>query len=197
MTNYLTAAVFALLSVSAIAADAPAAATARYVQTAGGNSLTVTFVQEGAATEAKFGKFSTVLVYDAANPAAGKLDVKVDAGSISTEMDDRDREIRGENIFSVVKFPQVEYHAASFAKSASGALEAVGKLTVRGVTHDLRVPLAIKPVTLAGKPGFELTGSVSVKRLDYGVGQGEWSATDSVENAVKLQWNVRVEKAPG
>ena len=79
----------------------------------------------------------------------------------------------------------------SFAKRADGGLEAVGKLTLRGVTRDLRLPLKI----IRTATGLELSGETAIKRLDYGVGQGEWKSTESVGDEVKLQYKVSLIKA--
>ena len=38
--------------------------------------------------------------------------------------------------------------------------------------------------------GCELSGEVTIKRLDFGVGQGEWQSTEWVGNEVKLQYKV-------
>lgn len=202
MTNYLRLLTVALLAVGgARAAEAPkpaaapaakpAATTASYVLAPGDNHLDFTFVQEGASTPASFKQFTVGFVYDEKNLAASKLDVKVQATSVFTDYDDRDGEIREAKILDVVKFPAIEYHAASLVKGAKG-VEAIGKLSVHGVTRDLRIPLVIKPVSVAGKNGLELTGSTQVKRLDFGVGQEEWTATDTVGNEIGISWRVTV-----
>lgn len=163
----------------------------RYVLAPKGNELAFTFVQEGSETQASFKQFTVTLVYDEKNLAASTLDVKVQATSVSTDYEDRDREIRGADLLSVDKFPAIQYQARSLAKSANG-IEAVGKLLVRDKTRDLRIPLVIRKITVAGKPGLEVTGNVQVNRLDFGVGQGDWSATDTVKNEIKLSWKVQL-----
>ncbi len=67
----------------------------------------------------------------------------------------------------------------------------MGKLTLRGVTHDLRLPLKIVKTAT----GLELSGETAIKRLDYGVGQGDWKATDGVGDEVKIQYKVALVKA--
>jgi polyisoprenoid-binding protein YceI len=188
MTNYLRLLPAVLL---VAAAAAPAADAARYKLASGANELAFTFVQEGSETHASFKQFSVDLAYDEKNLAASSLDVKVQATSVFTDYEDRDAEIRGADLLSVAKYPVIEFKAASFARGATG-IEAVGKLTVRDKSRDLRVPLVIKPATVGGRPGLEMTGSVQVNRLDYGVGQGEWTATDSVKNEIKLSWKVQL-----
>jgi polyisoprenoid-binding protein YceI len=53
---------------------------------------------------------------------------------------------------------------------------AVGKLTIRGVSKDVHVLFTFQPA--AGT----LIGKTTMGRLDYGVGQGDWTATDQVGN---------------
>jgi len=172
------------------ASSAPAAgAVAHYVQ-ATGSSLGFTFEQVGAQSNGAFKQFATTLDYDEKNLAASKLSVKVQIGSLDTQDKDRDSTLASADLFDVQKYATATYTAASLVKGANG-VEAVGKLTIRNVTKDLRVPLTIK----AAGAGLELSGTVTIKRLDYGVGQGEWKSTESVGDAVKLTYKVMLTKA--
>lgn len=199
MTNYVPAlaAVFCLVSGAASAAETPTTAAAktalpRYVQAPAGSSLTFTFVQEGAASKGSFKQFTTELRYDEKSPAAGSLNVKVQTATVDTQDKDRDEMITGVDLFDAQKYPAAQYVANSFAKRADGGLDAVGKLTLRGVTKDLRLPLKISRTAT----GLELSGEAAIKRLDYGVGQGDWQSTESVGDEVKLQYKVALVKAP-
>ena len=73
------------------------------------------------------------------------LNVKVQIASLDTQDKDRDSTLAGAELFDAQKFPTATYVASSLARDANGRLEAVGKLTLRGVTRDLRIPLVIKP----------------------------------------------------
>lgn len=171
-------------------AAAPAATLQRWVQ-APGSSLTFTFDQAGAASNGSFKKFVTELAYDDKSPAAGSLNVKVQIASIDTQDQERNDMLASADLFDVQKFPAAQYAASSFARTAAGGLEAVGKLTIRGVTHDLRLPLKIVPTAT----GLELSGATAIKRLDYGVGQGDWKSTEGVSDEVKIQYKVALVKA--
>lgn len=173
----------------ATAAPAPASASralSRYTQNAAKSSLKFTFDQAGAATSGTFRKFSTVLLYDEKNLAASSLDVRIEIASIDTQEQERDGMLKDADLFDAAKFPAATFVASSLAKRADGGLEAVGKLTIRDVTHNLRLPLTLKPTA----EGLELSGKTAIKRLDYGVGQGEWKATDSVGDEVKIEYAV-------
>ncbi len=97
----------------------------------------------------------------------------------------------GADLFDAQKYPTAQYTASSLAHTAAGGLEAVGKLTLRGVTKDLRLPLKIVPTA----SGLELSGATSIKRLDYGVGQGDWQSTEGVADEVKIQYKVALTRA--
>ena len=176
---------------TAPAPAAPASSAApRWVQ-APGSSLTFTFDQAGAASKGSFKQFGTELVYDEKSPAAGSLHVKVQIASIDTQDQERNDMLVGADLFDAQKYPTAQYTASSLAHTAAGGLEAVGKLTLRGVTKDLRLPLKIVP----SASGLELSGATSIKRLDYGVGQGDWQSTEGVADEVKIQYKVALTRA--
>lgn len=209
MTNYLAAFLsMALCANACVAAETPAqkpkpaspgisaapagtSTTSRYVQAANTGTLTFSFTQGGASNTGSFKQFATELRYDEKNLAGSSLKVTVQIASLATQDQERDETLRSADLFDAQKFPTAQYMASSLAKTASGGIEAIGKLTIRGVTHDLRLPLTIR----AGTSGVELSGEVSLQRLDYGVGQGEWQSTDTVGNTVKLRYKVPLTRA--
>jgi polyisoprenoid-binding protein YceI len=174
------------------AAAKPAGATgavAHYVQ-APGSSLGFSFEQAGAVSHGTFKQFATTFVYDEKNLPASSLNVKVQIASLDTQDQDRNSTLVGADLLDAAKYPTATYAAGSLAKGANG-IEALGKLTIRGVTRDLRVPLTIRTTPA----GLELSGAVTIKRLDYGVGQGEWKSTESVGDPVELTYKVVLKKA--
>ena len=169
------------------AATTPATgARPRYTQNAAKSSLKFTFEQAGAAASGNFKKFTTVLIYDEKNLVASSLNVRVEIASVDTQEPERDAMLKDADLFNAAKYPAATFAASSLAKRADGGLEAVGKLTIRDTTHDLRLPLTLKPTA----DGLELSGKTAIKRLDYGVGQGEMKATDSVGDQVKIEYAV-------
>lgn len=175
-------------------APAPAASAAtalpHYTQTAANSALKFSFEQAGAAAVGVFKKFSTTLVYDEKNLAASSLDVRVDTASVDTQEQERDDLLKGADLFDAAKFPAATFKSSSLSKRPDGSLEALGKLTIRDVSHDVRLPLTLKSTA----NGVQLSGKFAFKRLDYGVGQGEWKATDSVGNEVTVDYSVSLVK---
>ena len=155
------------------------------MQAAGDGSLEFEFVQAGAVTQGHFRKFATELQYDEDQLAASKLKVTVQIGSLDTQDKDRDQTLASNELFDTDKFPTAQYSATGLEKRGAG-LEAVGKLTLHGVTRDVRVPLTIRTT----KSGVEISGETTIRRLEFGVGQGDWKSTEWVDDDVKLRYRV-------
>ena len=160
------------------------------VQAKDAGSLEFDFVQAGAASQGRFRQFTTELQYDEQQLAASRLEVTVQIASLDTQDKDRDDTLKSAELLDAGKFPTAQYHATSFARRGNG-VEAVGKLTLHGVTRTLRIPLTIRKAA----DGVEISGEATIKRLDYGVGQGDWSSTEWVGDEVKLQYRVPLTRA--
>lgn len=187
---------FALLALGAsvwVAAQTP---LPRFSGTAAQGSLSFEFVQAGASTRGAFTRFSTDLRFDEKNLAASALAVTVQVDSLDTQDKDRDTTLRGADLFDVAKFPTATFVAKSLAKRADGGFDAVGKLTLRGVTRDLRLPLKLTLKREGANAVVDLSGSTTIKRLAFGVGQGDWRSTEWVSDDVKVTYSVRLLGAP-
>jgi polyisoprenoid-binding protein YceI len=150
--------------------------------------LEFTGVQAGAEFKGVFHKFTASVDFSPDALAAAKFDVVIDLGSEDTQDKDRDGTIRGADVFDVAHFPSAHYVTRIFSKTAAG-YTAVGSLTLRGVTKD--VPIAFKFSPAAGGGG-SLSGTAELKRLDFGVGQGDWKSTEWVADAVKVSFTLNL-----
>jgi polyisoprenoid-binding protein YceI len=193
----LTTAVFvaALFPLPADPAQPPAAAATaaatHYVLDPAKSSLEFGFLQAGAKNKGRFRHFAVSFDFSPASPGASRLDVTVEMNSVDTGDEERDTTLRGADLFAVTKFPQAHFTASQIDKTAAG-YDAVGKLTIRGVTRDMRVPLTFRTATENGAAAGYMSGKTSLRRLDYGVGQGDWKATDQVGDEVEVSFALRL-----
>jgi polyisoprenoid-binding protein YceI len=187
--------VAALLALQTVSAQSPAAvagaATTHYALDPAKSSLEFTFMQAGAANKGRFARFQVGFDFSADSLAASRLDVTIEMSSADTGDQERDDTLKGADLFAVAKFPQAHFAANQINRTASG-YEAVGKLTIRGVTRDARVPFSFRTATENGATVGYMSGKTSVRRLDYGVGQGDWKATDQVGNDVTVSFALRL-----
>ena len=173
------------------AGAAPAAATAHYTLDPAKSSLEFTFLQAGARNTGRFPRFAVTLDSADTDPAGGRLEVTVEVAALDTGDKDRDDTLRSDDLFAVKKFPQAHFLATRIVKTASG-YDAAGALTIRGVTRDATVPFTFRTATEGGVAVGYLAGKTLVRRLDFGVGQGDWKATDQAGNDVTVSFALRL-----
>jgi polyisoprenoid-binding protein YceI len=170
---------------------AHAADAAHYTLDPAKSTFEYQFTQAGALNKGKFTKYTVTLDFSADSLATSKLDVVVDMGSLDTGDKERDETLKSADLFAVVKFPQSRFTSTQITKTANG-YDAVGKLTIRGVSRDVHVPFSFRTADEQGKPAGYLLGKTTIKRLDFGVGQGDWKATDQVGNDVAVSYSLRL-----
>jgi polyisoprenoid-binding protein YceI len=185
MSMRLTASAGAATLLSSMFLASASAAT--YTADPASSRLEFTGVQAGAAFKGVFHQFSAAVDFDPAAPAGAHIDVTIDIKSEDTGDKDRDDTMRGADIFDVAHFPTAHYVTRSVTPTATG-FSAVGALTLRGVTKD--VPIQFKFASAAA--GATLTGTAELKRLDFGVGRGDWKNTDWVADAVKVAFSLNL-----
>jgi polyisoprenoid-binding protein YceI len=173
------------------AAHAADAGVTHYTLDPAKSTLEFQFAQAGAQNKGKFTKYAVTLDFSADSPAASKLDVVVEMASVDTGDKERDDTLKGADLFAVAKFPQAHFTSTQITKTANG-YDAAGKLTLHGVTHDIHVPLSFKTTDEQGKTVGYLLGKTAIKRLDFGVGQGDWKSTEWVGNEVSVSYSLRL-----
>lgn len=118
-----------------------------------------------------FGAFKGIVKYDPAAPATSSVTVEIDASSIDTNNDGRDKHLKSSDFFDVAKYPTLQFVSTKITPGAEGKLTVEGMLTMHGVTK----PVVIDAAFLGAGPdlrgtiraGFE--GSTKVDRKDYGI----------------------------
>ena len=71
-----------------------------------------------------------------------------------------------------------------FVALGDGRFEMTGKLTLKGTAKPVTVP-----VSIATTGGYAVaTGSFTIQRLDFKVGDGEWTDTSMVGNDVQVKF---------
>jgi len=177
---------FAILALGA-AATAPRAADAVTSYTADPNLSRLEFigVQAGAEFKGSFHKFTTAIDFAPEALASAHFDVQIDLNSLDSMDKDRDKTMRGPDIFDIAHFPTAHYVTRSFTKTATG-YSAAGALTLHGVTKDVPIDFQFTSTQGAAK----LEGTAKLKRLDFGVGQGDWKSTEWVGDVVKVAFTL-------
>jgi polyisoprenoid-binding protein YceI len=118
----------------------------------------------------RFTQFDGTIKYDAQNPAASAVQFTVQAASINTAVDDRDKHLRSPDFFDAQKFPTLSFVSTGVAGKDPKNLEVTGNLTIKGVTKQVTIPatyLGAMKTPMGERAGFK--SSFTINRRDYGV----------------------------
>jgi polyisoprenoid-binding protein YceI len=166
-------------------ASASQAAPPSYAADPAASKLDFVGVQAGAEFKGTFHKFTAAVDFAPDDLSVSRLDVQIDMNSVDTLDKDRDKTIHGPDVFDVPHFTTAHYVTKSIVKTPSG-YTALGSLTLHGVTKDVAIDFQFSTTA----SGAKLDGVGKIKRLDFGVGQGDWKSTEWIADPVKVSFSL-------
>jgi polyisoprenoid-binding protein YceI len=119
----------------------------------------------------QFQKVSGTVGYDPGDVSKTSIDVSIDAASVDTRVDMRDRDLRSPNFLDAQKFPTITFKSTRVEAAASGKLKVTGDLTIHGVTKEvvLDVDGPSAPITAMGGLRMGASATTKINRKDFGV----------------------------
>ena len=148
----------------------------------------ITFVskQMGVPMEGRFKKFDAVIRFDPTKLATSSVEFTVDVGSATVGSPDADSELPKATWFNAMKFPQATFKSKSIKALGGGKFDVLGALTIKGLQHDVIVPVVFSQNTAA----TTATGAFGIKRLTYKIGENEWADTSMVADDVQVKFKI-------
>lgn len=147
---------------------------------------------EGQPVIGSFQQWTADIVFSPDDLKNSSLTVKVDLASVATGDEQRDSALPSADWFDVAHHPTAIFLASNFKKVAEGSYKANGTLSLRDKTAPIVLSFKLKI------DGDKATakGSTTLDRTVFGVGQGEFSATDQISAAVKVSFNLTAMRKP-
>jgi len=138
-----------------------------------------------------FRSYSAAILYDEKDPSRSSATVVIDAASIDTDMDVRDKDLRGPRFFDVEKYPRIVFQSRSIEKAGKDRYIVHGTLEMHGVTHEVAIPMtqtvARMPDSGWGNMRIGGAGGVKVKRTDFGILGGEFWGAKALSDDVEIE----------
>ena len=172
----------ALLGVAAAHAQSPAPAKLVAAQ----SEIAFQIKQSGVPVEGKFRRFDAQLALDPKSPQTGSVTVAVDTASATVGFPETDVELPRAPWFNAAKFPRATFESNAISALGGGHFQAKGRFELKGTAHDIVVPVTI----VQNGPQSTATGEIVVKRLDYKIGEGEWTDVSLVANDVRVRFKL-------
>ena len=151
-----------------------------------GSEVAFTTRQLGVPVEGRFGKFSAQVALDPRKPETGRVSLSIDTGSARFGSAELDAEVPKPEWLAAARFPAATFQSSAIRGLGGGRFEVVGKLSIKGVAKDLTVPVQLVQSGLQSTA----TGNFVIKRLDFKVGEGEWTDTSMLANDVQVRFKL-------
>jgi polyisoprenoid-binding protein YceI len=130
-----------------------------------------------ATVHGRFEKVAGTVDIDDANPANDKINVEIDASSITTDNEKRDGHLKSPDFFDTAKFPKLTFVSKSAKAAGEHAVDISGDLTMHGVTKPVVLHVtdiaANFPSPMDKKNHRGASATATINRQDFGV---KWNA---------------------
>ena len=170
-----------------MASAARLASAADWIMDRAGRRLEFVATFEKSAAPGIFREFDARVRFDPDRLTESRIDVTIAVTSADMSSADVNNAIRGPEWFDFQRFPQAEFQAADIRRTDTNRYLARGMLSLKGVRQPIEVPFLWSGNTEAAT----MEGEVTVRRVAFGIGVGEWAATNVIGADVKVQFRVR------
>jgi polyisoprenoid-binding protein YceI len=119
----------------------------------------------------RFDDFEGRILADRAKPEASSVELTIQATSIDTGNEARDKDLRGADFFDVEKHPTITFKSARIKARGKDAYDVTGTLTMRGVSKEVTLPVSFLGI-MKNQRGIETAGfeaAVTLNRKDFGI----------------------------
>ncbi len=154
------------------------------------SSVTATVKRMNVPVQGKFGAFDAQVVFDPARPASGSARVSVDMSSYDLGESSLNEAVQSKPWFDVADYPRARFVSSTIVPAGGGKYSVTGRLTIRGKTQDVIVPVSVTEQAHVRV----LDGSLPIHRRRFGIGQGTGIDTEGVADEVVIRFHLVVAK---
>jgi cytochrome b561/polyisoprenoid-binding protein YceI len=165
-------------------APAPAADTAPvHWKVAPNSTLGFSTTWGGEPVQGRFDRWTADILFSPDALDRSKVSVSIDMGSAKTGDAQRDASLPATDWFDAATHPKAVFTATKFEKTGPDHYLAHGTLSLRGVSKPQSLPFTLR---ITGDKA-RVSGTASLDRTAFGVGQGEFAATDQIPGKVAVR----------
>lgn len=155
------------------------------------SSIKFTATQNDAPVTGEFKSFTGEINASPDQLSESNVKIIVDLASLADPYNQLKDTLKGKDWFNVDVFPKAIFTSNNFVKTGDKQYQAKGMLTIRDKTVPITFTFTIEEYT---QTKGRIKGSVTIKRTDFGVGQGEWSDTKTVKDNVVVDFIITAVK---
>jgi polyisoprenoid-binding protein YceI len=156
------------------------------------SSLSFQTSQAGGTIEGSFKRFDARIAFDPADLATSHVEVSIDITSVTTGVAERDQELPKSDWFDVARFPRATFTTDRFQALGNNSYVADGMLALRDIKAPISLPFALESQS---DGTVVMRGTVDLDRVTFGIGQGQWAASDIVGRKVTVIVRLKARRA--
>lgn len=160
------------------------------------SNLAFVIKQMGVPVEGQFKAFEAQVAFDPAKLATSRIAFSVDTGSATMGSKEADAEMPKPVWFSAVRFPKASFESSAIKALGGGKFEVAGKLTIKGSSRDVVVPVTLAQTGTGAALATTATGTLTIPRLAFKVGENEWADTSMVADEVQVKFKLALTGVP-
>jgi polyisoprenoid-binding protein YceI len=137
------------------------------------------------------------VVVDSPDLSQASVNVTIDASSVDTHVEMRDKDLRSDHFFDVAKYPTITFQSKKVESAGTGKLKVAGDLTIHGVTKQVVLDVDGPTAPVKDQKGNlhrGISATTTISRADYGMTFDSPMVGDQI--AIQLDVEL-VDKAPG
>ena len=165
--------------------SSPAASGECYSVGAAGGGVSFEVRQAGAPFRGAFRRFGGEICL--AQDQVTRIDVWLEPASVDAGLPEINAALKDKEFFETARHPRIAFTGKS-VEARGERQTARGTLEIKGRRRDMEVTFNLR----RNGGGPVVSGSLTLNRLDYGIGTGEWSDTRWLGAEVKVDFNVKL-----
>jgi len=143
-----------------------------------------------AKVQGRFTDFKGTIIFDPDKLEESVISFSIKVKSIDTGISKRDRHLLSKDFLDASSYPLITFTSSNITKDGKNTYSIKGKLTIKGVSSELILPLTFEGVKnhpfSKGSEVAGFNGRVSLDRLAYKVGDGKYYKMGAVGKDIDI-----------
>ena len=155
-----------------------------------GSNLKFETSWSGSKIQGELERFSGDIAFSPQALDRSRVRISIDLASVATGDGQRDASLKGEDFFNTGQAGTAVFTAGRFTHRGGENYVANGTLTLRGASKPVSLPFRLQ----IDEDKARVRGVTTLDRTAFGVGQGEWAATDEIPAQVTVEVDLRTRR---
>jgi polyisoprenoid-binding protein YceI len=173
-----------------LSASTPTAAAQNFDPAA--SELVFVTRQMGVPVEGRFQRWAAQVALDPRKPESGQVGLNIQMDSVAFAAPEVTAEAKAAVWLDTANFPLAVFRSTAIRPAGSGKYEMLGRLTLKGQTHDVTVPVSLAQSGATGTA----SGSFTLKRSDFRIGESEFTDASLVAHEVQVRFRLALSGLP-